>query len=279
MVTRQVNGKKPNDYLSHWSRIRPTFDQGGRIVGTAYIGSTVNPMKEGGAQFKALYYASLLKKRGKKTGRTPSGLYAYFLPAQDNMEMFTDKYGVCHKETPKVKTYNVFGGEIIMGSVEYLEAKRKAAKAENDVVYNELLRAEPMKVEDAFRDDATKSLFNLNKIYDQIADNDSLEVKRQLMRGSFGWKDGILDSEVVWYPRDDGRFLVSWIPERHLRNNYYIKRGIKYPENEHVGCFGCDPYDISGVVGGGGSKGALHGLTKFNMENAPSNEFFSRIYI
>lgn len=41
-----------------------------------------------------------------------------------------------------------------------------------------------------------------------------------------------------------------------------------------MGAFGCDTYDISGTVGGGGSKGALHGLTKYNMDDAPSNEFF-----
>lgn len=41
-----------------------------------------------------------------------------------------------------------------------------------------------------------------------------------------------------------------------------------------MGSFGCDPYDISGVVGGGGSNGALHGMTKFHMEDAPVNEFF-----
>ena len=44
--------------------------------------------------------------------------------------------------------------------------------------------------------------------------------------------------------------------------------------NEHVGAFGCDSYDISGTVGGGASNGALHGLTKFNMDDAPSNQFF-----
>ena len=44
--------------------------------------------------------------------------------------------------------------------------------------------------------------------------------------------------------------------------------------NEHIGAFGCDSYDISGTVGGRGSNGALHGLTKFSMEDAPSNEFF-----
>jgi hypothetical protein len=41
-----------------------------------------------------------------------------------------------------------------------------------------------------------------------------------------------------------------------------------------MGSFGCDSYDISGVVVGKGSNGALHGLTKFNMEESPSNHFF-----
>jgi hypothetical protein len=46
------------------------------------------------------------------------------------------------------------------------------------------------------------------------------------------------------------------------------------PANDHLGAFGCDSYDISGVVGGGGSNGSLHGLTMYNMDDAPSNEFF-----
>ena len=49
---------------------------------------------------------------------------------------------------------------------------------------------------------------------------------------------------------------------------------MKYPGNEHIGAFGCDSYDISGVVGGGGSNGALHGKTMFTMDEAPSNQFF-----
>lgn len=44
--------------------------------------------------------------------------------------------------------------------------------------------------------------------------------------------------------------------------------------NEHMGSFGCDSYDISGVVNGGGSKGALHGMTKFHVEDGPVNSFF-----
>jgi len=78
----------------------------------------------------------------------------------------------------------------------------------------------------------------------------------------------------MFRPDRNGRFVVGWTPNKGLQNKFYIKNGIKFPGNEHIGSFGCDSYDISGVVGGGGSNGALHGMTKFNMDEAPSNEFF-----
>ena len=72
----------------------------------------------------------------------------------------------------------------------------------------------------------------------------------------------------------NGRFNISWVPPKNLQNRVIVKNGIKYPGNEHIGAFGCDSYDISGTVDGRGSKGALHGLTKFSMEDAPPNHFF-----
>ena len=89
---------------------------------------------------------------------------------------------------------------------------------------------------------------------------------------------GIKDSKVLWAPKKNGRFLVSWTPAKELQNHIITERGMKKPGNEHMGSFGCDSYDISGVVVGKGSNGALHGLTKFNMDNAPSGEFFFRIH-
>ena len=41
-----------------------------------------------------------------------------------------------------------------------------------------------------------------------------------------------------------------------------------------MGAFGCDSYDISGTVDGRGSKGALHGLSKFSLEDCPPHHFF-----
>ena len=117
-------------------------------------------------------------------------------------------------------------------------------------------------------------MFNLQKIYQQIDYNDSLIKDRFVTRGSFSWKNGVQDTEVVFSPNDRGRFYVSWTPNKQLQNKYYYKNGVKYPSNDHMGAFGCDSYDISGTVGGGGSNGALHGMTKFHMDEGPTSEFF-----
>lgn len=267
--------KKPANYLNHWGRISPTMDEGGTIVGKALIGSTVNPMKQGGEEFKKLYLQSLIEKRDEITSRTPSGLYSYFLPAHENMTKFTDKYGKCWTEKPESKTYNVHGEEITQGSVAFLEARRKAKKKESDISYNEELRAFPMTVMEALRDDASKNIFSIEKLNEQIQYNDTqIILDRYVMTGNFMWKDGVKDSEVVWYPTPNGRFKVTWLPDESLRNRKVKKNGKWYPMNSHIGCFGVDTYDISGTVSGKGSKGSLHGVTGFSMENAPSNTFF-----
>lgn len=265
---------KPANYENHWGRISPTFDEGGEIVGKAFIGSTVNPMKKGGEEFKRLYFQSLLSKRDGITQRTPSGLYAYFLPAHENMTRFTDKYGKCWTETPPKGTVNAKGKLIKVGSVVYLTAKRKAKKKESDIAYNEELRANPMTVQEAFRDEAKSNIFNIEKINEQLEDAENLILDHHISQGNFAWEGGIKDTKVVWHPNPDGRFLVSWLPDREMRNAIQERRGVKYPLNAHIGCFGCDSYDISGTVNGKGSKGSLHGVTGFTMENAPSNVFF-----
>ena len=85
----------------------------------------------------------------------------------------------------------------------------------------------------------------------------------------------IKDTKVIWSPNKTGRFNLSWIPPVSLQNNIIIKNGIKFPGNDGLGYFGCDSYDISGTVGGGGSNGALHGLTTWSMvSDVPNSKFF-----
>lgn len=149
----------------------------------------------------------------------------------------------------------------------------RVSKKDPDAL-NEFYRQFPRTESHAFRDESKGSLFNLTKIYQQIDYNDSLIINQHVTTGKFYWKDGVKDTEVIWTPDPAGRFRVSWTPNKELSNKLENKNGVYYPVNEHIGAFGCDSYDISGTVGGRGSNGALHGLTKFNMDNAPSNEFF-----
>jgi len=265
---------KPANYEEHWGQVSPVFDRGGLVVGKAFLGSTVGALAKGGNAAKNLYSRSQVHQRDPLTKRTPSGLYAYFLPAHKNIIVCTDIYGFCHEVKPNRKTICIEGGFVEFGSIEYLMAQEKSAKKSSDIAYNEQLRAYPRKISDAFRDVATEAIFNLTKIYEQIEYNESMTESAKPISGNFAWKNGVRDTKVEWHPDSNGRFLVTWIPNDKLRNAVEVRQGVRYPLNEHIGVFGCDSYDISGTVDGRGSKAALHGLTKMHMENAPTNEFF-----
>ena len=94
-----------------------------------------------------------------------------------------------------------------------------------------------------------------------------------ITKGNFQWVNGIKDSKLYFTQIKTVDLKLVGFHQTQLQNKV-IKNGIKYPGNEHMGAFGCDSYDISGTVDGQGSKGALHGLTKFSMEDAPANSFF-----
>ena len=263
---------KPNNILNNWRVTKTCLRLGSRIIGKCLMGSTSNALDKGGDNFKKLYYDSDPSNRNAN-GQTKSGLYSLFIPMEWNLEGFIDKYGNPVMETPDKPIEGVNGELIKQGAITYWENEVASLKNDADAL-NEFYRQFPRTESHAFRDESKSSIFNLTKIYQQMDYNDTLVRDRVLVRGSFYWKDGKKDTEVVWTPDDRGRFLVSWIPNKKLQNRCDIRNGVKFPGNEHLGSFGCDSYDISGTVGGGGSNGALHGLTKFHMDDAPINQFF-----
>ena len=264
--------EKPENILNGW-RVRKTcLRLGSKIIGKCMMGSTSNALSKGGENFKKLFNDSDPRQRSAN-GQTKSGLYALFIPMEWNYEGYIDEFGWPVFEDPKKPVIGVDKEMISNGVITYWNNEVAALKSDSDAL-NEFYRQFPRTESHAFRDESKQSLFNLTKIYQQIDYNDSMIKDRVITRGYFHWKGGVKDSEVIWTPDPKGRFYVSWIPEQRLRNQIVYKNGRKFPANEHLGAFGCDPYDISGVVGGGGSNGALHGLTKFHMEKAPTNEFF-----
>jgi hypothetical protein len=236
------------------------------------MGSTSNALDKGGDNFKKLYYASDVTQRNRN-GQTSSGLYSLFIPMEWNYEGFIDSYGVPVFDSPKDVVKDTQGDLIINGVIEHWENEVEGLKNDQDSL-NEYYRQFPRTEKHAFRDEAKLSLFNLTKIYEQIDYNEDVKNKTMITKGNFQWANGIKDTFVSFVPDNNGRFLVSWIPPTNLQNRVIIKNGVKFPGNDHIGAFGCDSYDISGTVDKRGSKGSLHGLTKFSMEQAPFNMFF-----
>ena len=264
--------ERPENILNNWRVTKTCLRLGSKIIGKCMMGSTSNALDKGGANFKKLFEDSDASKRNQN-GQTKSGLYNLFIPMEWNFEGYIDKYGMPVLFTPKKTVVGMDGEDINTGAINYWKNEVDSLSSDPDAL-NEFYRQFPRTESHAFRDESKQSLFNLTKIYQQIDFNDSLILGQHTTKGSFQWENGVKDSKVIFSPNKSGRFLVSWTPAKHLQNKIFLKHGIKYPANEHIGSFGCDSYDISGVVVGKGSNGALHGMTKFNMDDAPSNEFF-----
>ena len=274
LLVHDESGKweRPNNILNNWRVTKTCLRLGSRIIGKCMMGSTSNALDKGGSNFKKLYYASDVEKRNSN-GQTASGLYSLFIPMEWNYEGYIDSYGMPVFDKPEKPVSDPYGTPIKQGVINYWENEVSGLKQDQDGL-NEFYRQFPRTEQHAFRDEAKESLFNLTKIYQQIDHNESMVSSTLVTKGNFQWEKGIVDTKVIFMPNKNGRFYVSWIPPISLQNRVIPKHGINYPGNEHMGAFGCDSYDISGTVDNRGSNGSLHGLTKFSMEDAPSNQFF-----
>ncbi len=274
LLVHDESGKweRPDNILNNWRVTKTCLRLGSRIIGKCMMGSTSNSLDKGGENFKKLYNDSNVTKRNKN-GQTKSGLYSLFIPMEWNFEGFIDEFGRPVFDTPQQESRGPDGELIDIGVIDHWENEVDGLKEDQDAL-NEFYRQFPRTEEHAFRDETKNSLFNLTKIYEQIDYNEGIRNSAVVTVGSFSWANGIKDTKVVFNPDPNGRFKVSWVPNGSMQNRFIIKNGVKYPANEHMGAFGCDSYDISGTVDGRGSNGALHGLTKFSMDDSPPNHFF-----
>ena len=274
LLVHDESGKweRPDNILNNWRVTKTCLRLGSRIVGKCMMGSTSNALDKGGDNFKKLYNASDVTKRNRN-GQTKSGLYSLFIPMEWNYEGFIDEHGVPVFTTPDADVFAPDGELIDVGVIDNWQNEVDGLKDDQDAL-NEFYRQFPRTTEHAFRDESKGSIFNLVKIYEQIDYNEEMSRTLGITQGNFQWVNGVKDTQVIFYPDPKGRFKVSWVPPQQLQNRVVLKNGVKYPGNEHMGAFGCDSYDISGTVDGEGSKGALHGLTRFSMEDAPANSFF-----
>ena len=274
LLVHDESGKweRPDNIINNWRVTKTTLRLGSRIVGKCMMGSTSNALDKGGNNFKKLYEGSDVTKRNRN-GQTSSGLYSLFIPMEWNYEGFIDMHGIPVFDTPEKPVKSIDGTEIDTGVIDYWINEVDGLKKDQDAL-NEFYRQFPRTTQHAFRDETKQSLFNLTKIYEQIDYVEEMKYTGLITQGNFQWQGGVKDSLVEFAPNNNGRFFISWIPPHNMQNRSISKGNLRYPANEHCGAFGCDSYDISGTVDGRGSKGSLHGLTKFTMEDIPPNHFF-----
>jgi len=259
--------EKPSDIREAWRVERTCLIVGRKVVGKAMVGSTVNPMSKGGEEYKDLWNDSDPSNRNEN-GRTRTGLYRLFMPADESLEGFFDKHGRPVKETPEEPVEGIDGETIEIGARRYLKNERQSLKDDPSEL-NEVVRQFPFTEDEAFRDSIEGSLFNIGKIYQQIEHNDEL-YPNPVVIGNFIWIEK--DKEVAFSPTPNGRFRVAWMPDPEDRNVAATERGKRIPPFKDHGCGGVDSYDLDATVDGRGSKGALHMYNKFSI-NRPSNMF------
>lgn len=288
-ISGDETGKWPKDvpFSQWWAVAKTCLRLGSRIVGKAMIGSTVNAMLKGGAEFKKIWDLSNVLERNQNN-QTKSGLYSLFIDAAFCIEGFFDVFGFSIVEDPETPIMNELGELKKIGAATFLKNELDSLKDDPEA-YNEQLRQFPRTERDAFRPDATDCAFNVIKILEQTEHN-SEELNEKWSnntavgndvteRGNFSWKDGIQDTEVIWTPNPEGRFWIARgchppMEYRNKREKKMINGVLAFaPMAEHLGCGGIDPYNRSKNADGRGSLGACHISTKYNTSALPNESF------
>lgn len=86
------------DVNTYWSKVKSTLTMGSKKVGFAYIPTTVNPSKKGGANYRIFWDSANQNKINPKTGEpyginTPSRVVRIFDSAAEGYEGYIDKFG------------------------------------------------------------------------------------------------------------------------------------------------------------------------------------------
>ena len=273
--------KSMGNTLTHYDMVRKCVTKGKRITGKIFILSTIenvtglsadDPDALAGDRFKDLFYDSDPNERDAN-GRTTSGLYKLFIPADEHYEGFIDKYGYMVVRDPFASSTGVRGidGQMIRIGFDTFYRREIDALGGNLKKIMEHRRKTPRTEADGFAIAEGVCAFNQANIARQMVYNESL-YPVPYRTGNFQWVGEQDSGKVEWVDNPEGRFKVSWLPSNpcHVmrRNGYWI------PLNANVGAFGVDPYRVSRTVDNKGSKGAIHGFSIQNTIGAPQHNFF-----
>lgn len=225
-----------------WNIVRYCMDQDGNWVGKAFVTSTIEDLDVTGRGPKDIWINSDQSKRDPN-GRTTSGLYRLFFGA--------------HEST----FFDEFGNEQVDKGLAYYNNMRSGF-ANDTRQLSSIIRKNPFTIEEAFRVDGEKCLYDALKLNERL---DRLTWKENLTtRGNFVWDSSNRDTKVVWVPSENGKWEVATLFEKIEDSNKITKRGDLFYPNNHRFVIGVDPIDHNTTEDGRRSNGAALVLQKYS---------------
>lgn len=188
------------------------------IFGLMMYPSTAGEMNKGGRNYQLLIRQSDYLNRDKN-GRTASGVLVFFQRSDHGLDGFIDEFGNSVIENPETPVMGLDGRLITQGSKEYLDnAEQIFLENKDDEGYNEQKRLFPRSLRDAFRVTGGGNGLDLITLEERILEISVGENWTEPVRGNFEWKDDVPDSEVIWVPDEEGRWLTSLVLKKEHSN-------------------------------------------------------------
>lgn len=235
-----------------WQIVQFCMDQDGQWCGKALLTSTIEEMENGGEDALKLWDSSNPAKRNDN-GRTASGLYRFFLPAYETT--LFDDYGM-----PKTEEAKLF----------YLNQRK--GLAHDPRALSAIIRKNPFSIEEAFRIDGDRCLYDSMKLNEQL---DWLSWKEDITeQGNFEWENGERFTKVVWRKKDNGRWEMP-TGFKIEEPNKVLSINSKFTPNNNINfVMGCDPFKYDKVKDNRRSDCAAFVYKKYDVREDFFNEAF-----
>jgi hypothetical protein len=243
--------------------VKPCLEnENGEIIGKAIYTSTVEEM-EGYLDLYVKIWGDSDFYEKNENGRTKSGLYRFFTPAQNIM--YVDKYGI-----PDVQR-----------ALKQIENEIEAMTDPRDI--SAYLRKNPRNWKEAFRTSGDNCLFDPIKLDDRISTLQFKNEKDIFERYDLIWDDDVPEGEIPkvrWIKNRNGRFrFLNDFFERFEANDV-SRRGSNFlPKNNLRFTIGIDPFDHNRTKDGKFSQGAAAIFQKHDPLDDENSENFIGFYL
>lgn len=225
-----IHNTENEDINKSHSIVQFCLTLGGTIKGFSAYTTTVEEVASGsaGENYMNLCMDSHYEIR-KEDGRTVSGMYNIFIPAEYRVQGYIDKYGypIVGKPTPEQERF--IGKDY--GSAYWIESTVKELTRKKDWTKLAIFQRQyPRKFREAFSPPGKNQFFPIELIRNRIQHLQFIERSLLPVQGDFEWSNGF-GSDVLWIPNDKGRWFLSheFLPsETNRRRNH---GGVWYPEN------------------------------------------------